>query len=155
MILGSIINIDALIMKRITIMNTLKRLLLGVVVVMMVSLASSSFIYGQDAVQDENPGEATFAVLGNCGMCKDRIERAAYSVRGVRSASWDQEKQQLEVKFRPERTNQEQIERAVAKAGHDTQHFLTHDETHANLHQCCIYKRDPELLKRNKKFDEE
>ena len=103
----------------------------------------------------EEPGEATFTVLGNCGMCKDRIERAAYLVRGVRSASWNQEKQQFTVSYRPQRTNQEQIERAIAKAGHDTENFLTHDEIHANLHHCCIYKRDPELLKKNKKFDEE
>ena len=103
----------------------------------------------------DESGEATFTVLGNCGMCKDRIERAAYSVRGVRSASWNQEKQQLTVSYRPERATREQIERAIAKAGHDTENFLTHDEIHANLHHCCIYKRDPELLKKNKKFDEE
>lgn len=136
-------------------MKKITGLLLSFVLVMMGSLVSSSNIYGQDAVQDGNPGEATFTVLGKCGMCKDRIERAAYTVRGVRSAKWDQEKQQLEVKFRPQRTNQEQIERAIAKAGHDTQNFLTHDGIHADLHHCCIYERDPEMLKKNKKFDEE
>jgi periplasmic mercuric ion binding protein len=103
----------------------------------------------------DDSGESTFTVLGNCGMCKERIERAAYTVRGVRSALWNQEEQELTVKFRPERTSQEQIERAVAKAGHDTENFLTHDEIHANLHSCCIYERDPEMLKKNKRFDEE
>ncbi len=107
------------------------------------------------AAADENTGEASFGVLGNCGMCKDRIERAAYSVRGVRSADWNQEKQSLTVTWRPQRTDQEEIERTIAKAGHDTENFLTHDETHANLHHCCIYERNPEWLEKNKRFDEE
>jgi copper chaperone CopZ len=135
-------------------MNTIVRSLIHVLIGMILSLGLTSMLMAQESVKVGNPGEATFTVLGNCGMCKDRIERAAYTVRGVRSASWNQEKQSLKVMFRPERTNQEQIERAVAKAGHDTQNFLTHDDIHANLHHCCIYKRDPELLKKNKKFDD-
>lgn len=110
--------------------------------------------FAQEAVAAENPGESTFTALGNCGMCKDRIERAAYTVRGVRSASWDQQKQELTVRWRPDRTTQEEIERAVAKAGHDTENFLADDETHANLHTCCVYERDPDLLKKNKRHDD-
>jgi copper chaperone CopZ len=105
--------------------------------------------------QGRNTEEVEFTVLGNCGMCKDRIERAAYSVRGVRSADWDQEKQKLNLTFRTDRTDQETVERAIAKAGHDTENFLTDEETHANLHHCCIYERDPKLLKKNKQYDEE
>lgn len=109
-----------------------------------------------DAVaQGRNVEEVEFTVLGNCGMCKDRIESAAYSVRGVRSANWDQEKQLLTLTFRTDRTDQETVEKAIAKVGHDTENFLTDEETHANLHHCCIYERDPELLKKNKLFDEE
>jgi copper chaperone CopZ len=115
---------------------------------------SSNGVTVEDSSADSKPGESTFTVLGNCGMCKDRIEKAAYSVKGVRSASWDQKAQKLAVNFRPDRATQEQIERAIAKVGHDTENFLTHDDIHANLHSCCIYKRDPELLKKNKKFDE-
>jgi hypothetical protein len=57
--------------------------------------------------------------------------------------------------FRTDRTDQETIERAIAKAGHDTENFITDEETHANLHHCCIYERDPELLKNNKLHNEE
>jgi copper chaperone CopZ len=110
--------------------------------------------FAQEAAVAENTGESTFTVLGNCGMCKDRIERAAYSVRGVRSASWDQKGKQLTVRWRPDRTTQDEIERAVAKAGHDTENFLADDETHANLHHCCVYERDPDLLKKNKRHND-
>jgi len=133
----------------------MKRILFIIPVVFLMISSHAMLHAVRVAPESDNPGEATFTVLGNCGMCKDRIERAAYTVRGVRSASWDQDAQKLTVKFRPDRASQEQIERAVAKAGHDTENFLTHDEIHANLHHCCIYKRDPKLLKKNKKFDEE
>ena len=32
---------------------------------------------------------ASIEVLGNCEMCKMRIEKAAFSVKGVKYASWD------------------------------------------------------------------
>ena len=109
-----------------------------------------------DAVaQGRNVEEVEITVLGNCGMCKDRIERAALTVRGVRSATWNHQEQKLTLAFRTDRTDLETIERAIAKAGHDTENFITDEETHANLHHCCIYERDPELLKNNKLHNEE
>ncbi len=111
---------------------------------------------GADAQsQGRNTEEVEFTVLGNCGMCKDRIERAAYSVRGVRRADWSEEEQKLTLSFRSDRTDQETVERTIAKAGHDTENFLADDETHANLHHCCIYERDPELLRKNKVWNQE
>ena len=106
-------------------------------------------------VQERNIIETEFKVLGLCGMCKDRIERAAYSVRGVRSASWDQQKNMLTVNYRANRTSQEEIERAIAKAGHDTENFITDEETYKNMHHCCKYPRDPEMLKNNKVHNQE
>ncbi len=118
---------------------------------MMMFMAPGLFAHDHE----NTPGEAEFRVLGNCGMCKDRIERAAYTVRGVRYAEWNEEEQKITVRYRPNRTSQEEIERTIAKAGHDTENFLTDDETHANLHHCCIYPRDPEMLKNNRRHDEE
>lgn len=117
-------------------------------------LGGMSPSFAQDTQKSAKSGESTFAVLGNCGMCKDRIEKAAYGVMGVRDASWDQQEQELSVSFRPDRATREQIERAVAKAGHDTEHFLADDETYASLPACCMYERDPEMLKKNKRHDE-
>ena len=37
----------------------------------------------------------TFEVNGNCEQCKKRIEKAAYSVAGVKSAVWEVETHQL------------------------------------------------------------
>ncbi len=105
--------------------------------------------------QDKKVEDIEITVLGNCGMCKERIERAAYTVRGVRQASWDVDEKKLTLSYRSDRTDQETIERAIAKVGHDTENFLADEETHANLHTCCVYPRDPKLLEKNKLWNEE
>lgn len=102
------------------------------------------------ARNQDNVVNTEFRALGLCGMCKTRIERAALSVRGVRSAAWDQQKQMVAVRFDSTRTNQEAIERAIARVGHDTQNFITDEETYKNLHHCCKYPRDPQMLRNNR-----
>lgn len=77
---------------------------------------------------------------GNCGMCKDRIEKAAAG-DGVKQATWDAATQILTVEINPLLTNKEDIKKRVAKVGHDIDGLLADDETHANLHACCIYER--------------
>ncbi len=109
----------------------------------------------ETAAQGRNSEEVEFTVLGNCGMCKDRIERAALTVRGVRRADWNQQEQKITVVYRTSRTDQESIERAIAEAGHDTENFITDDETHSNLHHCCIYERESEMLENNKLYNED
>lgn len=107
------------------------------------------------ASAQSNQVDVEIKVLGNCGMCKKRIETAALSVRGVRSAEWNQQTQLLKLNYRSDRTTQDAIERAIAKAGHDTENFITDEETHKNLHHCCVYKRNPEWLKNNKLYNQE
>jgi periplasmic mercuric ion binding protein len=80
-------------------------------------------------------------VNGNCDQCKKRIEKAAFSVAGVKSAVWDIESHQLNVILNEEKTSIEQVEKAVAKIGHDTETQKTADETYEKLHSCCKYDR--------------
>ena len=42
---------------------------------------------------------ATFKVSGNCGMCERKIEGAATSLKGVKSAAWSQETKALVVVY--------------------------------------------------------
>ncbi len=119
-------------------------------------LMGGLFFFTDNATAQSNKVEKVeITVLGICGMCKDRIERAAYSVRGVRRADWDAKEQKLILAYRSDKTELTTIERAIAKEGHDTENFLTDEETYAHLHGCCIYKRDPELLEKNKVWNQQ
>ena len=59
-------------------------------------------------------------VKGVCDMCKKRIEKAAYSVKGVKSAVWHVEDQDLHLIIDETKCKVLDVEKAVAIAGHDT-----------------------------------
>ncbi|NUY81761.1 heavy-metal-associated domain-containing protein [Flavobacterium sp. MAH-1] len=82
-------------------------------------------------------------VNGNCEQCKKRIEKAAFSVAGVKSAVWDVDSHQLALIINEEKTSLEEVEKAVAKAGHDSEKAKASDEDYDKLHSCCKYGRKP------------
>ena len=81
-------------------------------------------------------------VKGNCEMCKKRIEKAAYAVPGVKSAQWHADDQTLHLIINEEKTSDLEVQKAVAKAGHDTGKVKATDEDYAKLHTCCAYERE-------------
>lgn len=91
--------------------------------------------------QEKPKSYQKIAVKGNCEMCKKRIEKAALSVKGVRSASWSTDEKKLDLYLNPKKTNLEEVEKAVAKTGHDTQRIKATEENYKNLHSCCQYER--------------
>jgi copper chaperone CopZ len=93
------------------------------------------------AVQAQEKGKQTISVKGNCEMCKKRIEKAALDVKGVRSAEWSADKQAIDLYINPKKTNTKEVEKSIAKAGHDTEHITAEDEAYQSLHSCCQYSR--------------
>lgn len=84
----------------------------------------------------------TLEVDGLCGMCKKRIENAAY-LKGVKQVAWDIETHELALVFRNDKVSQENIIASINEAGHDVKGHLASDEQYGNIHGCCRY-RDPE-----------
>lgn len=80
-------------------------------------------------------------VNGNCEQCKKRIEKAAFGVPGVKTASWDVSSHQLTVILNEEKSSTKDLNNAVAKAGHDTKEVKATDEAYQSLHSCCKYER--------------
>jgi len=92
----------------------------------------------QAATQD---GEhVMLTVQGLCEMCKERIEKAAKSVSGVTSASWDIKTKQLHLGFNPAKTSVDAVAKAIAKAGHDTDKYKADKATYDALPSCCKYR---------------
>jgi copper chaperone CopZ len=84
---------------------------------------------------------ASFGVSGNCEMCKDRIEKAALSVRGVKSASWDIALKKVHIEFNSFGADPNAIHDAIAKAGHDTELIKAADSVYSLLPECCLYRK--------------
>jgi mercuric ion binding protein len=102
-------------------------------------LSFSLLSYAQD-----NPSKndkASLEVLGNCGMCKERIEKAAISVKGVKYASWDIPSGQLRLVYNGLKTNLDSVEKQIAASGHDTEHHKAIVEIYDQLPACCQYIR--------------
>ena len=87
----------------------------------------------------------TLFVDGLCGMCKNRIEKAAQQVKGIKDAEWDIETRILTVSTKGTPLEVDQVHIAVSDAGHDTHNRKANDETYNQLHQCCKY-RDAEQV---------
>ena len=82
-----------------------------------------------------------FKVWGQCEMCKKRIQKTMMGLRGINSADWNIESQQLLVSFDPEIVSVEDMKKALAKVGHDTEEFRATDKAYKKLHSCCKYER--------------
>lgn len=83
--------------------------------------------------------EVSFGVRGNCGMCKNTIEKAAKGVDGVKSANWDVDKKKIHVSFDKTKTNLLAIHKAIAASGYDTEKVKGDEEAYKNLPGCCQY----------------
>jgi copper chaperone CopZ len=82
----------------------------------------------------------TLKVSGVCGMCKKRIEKAAFGVKGIESAKWNVKDQLLTVTFDSKKTTKEAIAKRIVAAGHDVEMVKAADKTYAKLPECCQYR---------------
>ena len=92
-----------------------------------------------------NITETTLEVDGLCGMCKKRIENAAY-IQGVKKVNWDLSSHELALTYRNDKVNEQEIITAINSAGHDVKDHIATDEQYATIHGCCTY-RDAEMRK--------
>lgn len=80
-------------------------------------------------------------VEGSCEMCKKRIEKVARGVSGVSSAAWDRKDKVLHLNFDSDKTDLDQISKAIAEAGHDTERDRADDKVYDALPGCCKYRK--------------
>jgi len=86
--------------------------------------------------------DVSFGVRGNCGMCKNTIEKAANSVDGVANATWDVDKKKIDVTFDDAKTDDMAIHKAIAASGYDTEKMEGSEDAYKNLPGCCKYDHE-------------
>ena len=114
------------------------------------NLIIALMVLGITSVFSQNSKTEKFEVYGNCGMCENRIEKAAKSVDGVTSVDWDKETKIVEVSFDESKTDVHKIQVAIAEVGHDTELHKADDKVYDALPACCQYDR-PKAVKEEKK----
>lgn len=106
------------------------------IIIFIISLIFSINVQAQSTVTT-----STVAVKGNCDECKERIENAA-DIKGVKNAVWSEEKQALTVTYDTKKVSLEQIEIAIAKSGHETNHQKADLKAYNGLPACCKYQSE-------------
>ena len=91
------------------------------------------------------PKEISFGVRGNCGMCKSTIEKAANSLDGVTSATWNIDQKTIVVSYDSVNMNELSIHKAIAASGYDTEKVLGNLEAYKDLPGCCQYDHEMEM----------
>lgn len=91
--------------------------------------------------QKSKNAKFTTEISGNCDHCKQRIEKTALSIAGVKSASWNVESKILTVIINEQKTDLATVKKAIAKSGHDTDADKTTPAIYTSLPQCCQYER--------------
>jgi periplasmic mercuric ion binding protein len=87
-----------------------------------------------------NLTKESFKVSGNCEMCKARIDKTAKSVAGVKTADWNVESKILTIEYDKKKAKLSDIQKAIAKSGHDNTGSKTSETVYNNLPACCQYR---------------
>ena len=105
-------------------------------------LLMTVFVFSAQGQEKKNKNaKYSTEVNGSCEQCQKRIQKAAFSVAGVKSASWNIETHQLNLIINEEKCSLADVQKAVAKVGHDTDLVKSTKEDYENLHHCCQYER--------------
>jgi copper chaperone CopZ len=89
--------------------------------------------------------EISFGVRGNCGMCKNTIEKAVKGLEGISEATWNKDKKMIEVSFDSSKTDEMAIHKVIAASGYDTEKVAGNEEAYKNLPECCKYDHEMEM----------
>ena len=101
---------------------------------------------GMFAFSQNKNAKANIEVDGVCGMCKERIEKAAIRTKGVKSAVWNVDTHELKLIYDERKTDVKTISKSIAAVGHDTKEIKATDEQYHSVHACCLY-RDEDVKK--------
>ena len=77
-----------------------------------------------------------FKVEGQCGDCKERIEKAL-DLQGISFATWDVDSKMLTVRFNDKRYTEDQIHKIISDLGYATEKVAANKTAENKLPKCC------------------
>lgn len=108
-------------------------------------IAIAILFIGLTSFAQNKNARASLDVDGVCLMCKERIEKACITTKGVKSAVWNVETHELKLIYDERKTNLKTIQESILAVGHDNEELVATDEAYASVHACCKY-RDEEVI---------
>lgn len=91
--------------------------------------------------QIKNAKTENVKILGNCGMCETKIEKAG-NLKNIAIVDWDKDSKIATITYDTAKTNQDEILKRIALAGYDSEKFLAPEDAYNKLAACCQYDRE-------------
>jgi mercuric ion binding protein len=79
-------------------------------------------------------------VKGECGMCKEKIEKAL-DMPGVTFAEWNEETKMLTVRYNDKKVREDKIHQAMSNLGYATDKMEANTSSQNKLDKCCQPKK--------------
>ena len=98
------------------------------------------------AFAQKKNAEIEIMTSAQCGMCKDRIEKALAYEKGVVSAVLDNETKKVKVVYNPKKTDPDKLRLAISKVGHDADDIAADPVAYEKLPGCCRKPGDPKRV---------
>jgi periplasmic mercuric ion binding protein len=108
-------------------------------ILLMATLGITSYAQSNNNSKTLTTKTETIKVMGNCDLCKARIEKAA-KIDGVSKADWNDESKILTLVYNPSKVNSDDVQKKIAAAGHDTEKFKADDKAYNSIPGCCKYR---------------
>jgi copper chaperone CopZ len=112
-----------------------------IIILSFLAVLYTGALFSQDIAKKTETAE--FKVYGLCGSCKERIENASL-IKGVKKVEWNKETEILKVIYNPQKVKIEDIHKAIASVGHDTDLVKADDKVYKKLPKCCAYRDSKE-----------
>lgn len=81
-----------------------------------------------------------FTVWGNCGMCKETIEKSV-NKEGVVKSNWNTDSKIMTISYDTAKISLKTLQQSIADAGYDNVTFNGSNTAYNQLHECCKYER--------------
>jgi mercuric ion binding protein len=78
-----------------------------------------------------------------CNMCKERLEHNMAFEKGVKSVELDNDTKVLAITYKTNKTNEEELKKAVTKIGYDADELMADQKAHDRLPACCQKGTEP------------
>ena len=96
------------------------------------------FSFSQE--EKSKTSRAQFTVLGECEMCKDRIENGTIKLKGVKYVNWDIISSNISLIYNSKKISLDEIHKGISLLGHSTSKYTAPSEIYNSLPDCCLYE---------------
>ena len=111
-------------------MNEMKNLVTLIIITIV-------FTINVNAQKNKKTETLTIKTSTQCGMCKERVEKAMVFEKGIVSSELDIDKQQFTIVYKPSKTTPEKIRQAISKTGYDADNIKAEGKAYSKLPDCC------------------